>query len=319
MSTGLHQASGRWRLGFSLALFTAICWGALPVALRIVLAEIDAATLSWFRFVMSAGAMLTWLAAKRNLPDLRGAGRNTRWLLGIASLGLGVNYVFFQLAIPHTGAAAAQVFVQMAPVMLMAGAVVIFKESFNKAQRIGLAVMLAGFGAFLYERLGALEDLPDFGYGFGLVVIASVAWAAYAMAQKQLLMRYSSAQVMAVVYLVSAIVLTPLAHPKALLALSPSVWCLLVLSGLNTIVAYGAFAESLAHWESSRVSAVIAVTPILTLVSSEVASRAWPMAFASEHIRAASYVGAALVVVGSIVTSLARRKPNRDGRSRGGP
>ena len=40
---------------------------------------------------------------------------------------------------------------------------------------------------------------------------------------------------------------------------------LLAYCALNTLVAYGAFAEALAHWEASRVSTILATTPLLSL------------------------------------------------------
>ena len=54
----LHQASGRWRLGLALALVTAACWSTLPVALKVMLAELDPFTLTWIRFVIAGGVML---------------------------------------------------------------------------------------------------------------------------------------------------------------------------------------------------------------------------------------------------------------------
>jgi drug/metabolite transporter (DMT)-like permease len=50
----LHQASGRWKLGLTLALVTALCWATLPVVLKISLVVLDPITLTWFRFVFAA-------------------------------------------------------------------------------------------------------------------------------------------------------------------------------------------------------------------------------------------------------------------------
>jgi uncharacterized membrane protein len=37
----MHQTSGRWKLGFALALSTAMLWGVLPIALKIALKSVD--------------------------------------------------------------------------------------------------------------------------------------------------------------------------------------------------------------------------------------------------------------------------------------
>jgi len=69
-------------------------------------------------------------------------------------------------------------------------------------------------------------------------------------------------------------------------------------------VAYGAFAEALAHWEASRVSAILATTPLLCLGTVAAVHAFWPASIASEQVTAVGYFGAALVVLGSAVTSL---------------
>jgi drug/metabolite transporter (DMT)-like permease len=49
--------TGRWKLGLSFALLTAVMWGVLPIALKALLDRIDPYTLTWYRF-LAAGALL---------------------------------------------------------------------------------------------------------------------------------------------------------------------------------------------------------------------------------------------------------------------
>jgi drug/metabolite transporter (DMT)-like permease len=95
----------------------------------------------------------------------------------------------------------------------------------------------------------------------------------YALGQKQLLTVWNSLQVMMVIYLFCALLLTPWVHPLEALQLSPLQGWLLLACCMNTLVAYGAFAEALAHWEASRVSATLAITPLVTFGA--VAMAAW--------------------------------------------
>jgi drug/metabolite transporter (DMT)-like permease len=75
---------------------------------------------------------------------------------------------------------------------------------------------------------------------------------------------------------------------------------------VNTLVAYGAFASALEHWEAARVSAVIALTPLATLAFSSLAPSFCPRASRAEALSAPS--GAALVVGGSLLVALAGRR-----------
>jgi drug/metabolite transporter (DMT)-like permease len=81
-------------------------------------------------------------------------------------------------------------------------------------------------------------------------------------------------------------------------------WAMLGYCALNTIGAYGAFAEALAHWEASRVSAILAATPLLSIAAVAAVHAAWPHLLAPEQISTLGYVGAVLVVAGSVAVSL---------------
>jgi len=104
------------------------------------------------------------------------------------------------------------------------------------------------------------------------------------------------------------LIYTPLASPQKLLTLSPLHWGMLIFCGLNTLIAYGAFAESLEHWEASRVSAVLALAPIVTLIAMEVVSLLVPNLIAPENITVLGVVGAFLVVAGSMAIALGNKK-----------
>ena len=49
-----------WKLGLGFSLVTAIMWGALPIALKVVMGEMDSITLTWYRFCVSALIAALW-------------------------------------------------------------------------------------------------------------------------------------------------------------------------------------------------------------------------------------------------------------------
>jgi drug/metabolite transporter (DMT)-like permease len=83
---------------------------------------------------------------------------------------------------------------------------------------------------------------------------------------------------------------------------------MLLFCGLNTLIAYGAFAEALEHWEASRVSAVLALAPLVTLVSVWAVSWITPTLIAPEHLTVIAVVGAILVVMGSVAISMGKNR-----------
>jgi drug/metabolite transporter (DMT)-like permease len=83
---------------------------------------------------------------------------------------------------------------------------------------------------------------------------------------------------------------------------------MVLYASINTVGAYGAFAEALAHWEASRVSAILALTPLMAVATVELVHWLVPEVLAGESIRAMGWLGAALVVVGSTFASLLGRR-----------
>lgn len=303
----LHRASGQWRLGLSLSLFTALCWATLPIALKIVLQEVDAITLTWFRFLVAALFTGVWLALRGRLGGYRRLGRGGWLMLAVAGLMLLGNYVFYLLGVQHTSPANTQLLIQLAPLLMALGGIWVFGEHFRAAQWLGLAMLVGGLVLFSWDQWQGAQG-PGYLFGSMLVVIAAVVWAIYALLQKQLLLKLGSMQILLCIYALATLALWPFAQPSALLELDLPHWLLLGYCALNTIGAYGAFAEALAHWEASRVSAVLATTPLLCIAASALVATLWPGWLAPERIAWLGWLGAGMAVAGSAAVSLMGRR-----------
>ncbi|WP_122770030.1 DMT family transporter [Pseudomonas viridiflava] len=301
----MHISSGRWVYGLCLALLTALLWGILPVKLKQVLQAMDPVTVTWFRLLVSGSLLFVWLATVKRLPSFKVLGRKGKALVVLAVLGLVGNYMLYLVGLRMLSPGTTQLLIQIGPILLLISSIFLFKERFSLGQGIGLAILLIGFGLFFNQRLvELLTSLGDYTLGVLIVIMASVVWTFYGLSQKQLLTVWNSLQVMMVIYLFCALLITPWAHPAQALQLSPLQGWLLLACCLNTLVAYGAFAEALAHWEASRVSATLALTPLITLASVAIAAWLWPTYVHAEEINALGYGGALLVVLGSALTAL---------------
>ena len=304
----LHQSSGRWRLGLALSLLTVLLWGVLPIALKIMLQVLDVYTLTWFRFAIAFGLLAIYLALRRKLPTLQQLRSTSLGLLAIATIFLAVNYLLFLQGLALTSANNAEVLIQLAPVLFGLGAIAIFKERYTLRQWAGMAVLVLGFVLFFNEQLRTLiTGASNYLIGSSLIIIAAAAWAVYALAQKQLLQQLSSANVMLIIFGGCALMFSPVAAPQKIFTISPLHLATLLFCGLNTLIAYGAFAEALENWEASRVSAVISLAPLCTLVAVEVVSSVMPNLFAPEPLTNLGILGAILVVSGCMAIALGRR------------
>lgn len=301
----MHISSGRWVQGLLLALLTAFLWGILPIKLKQVLQVMDPVTVTWYRLSVSGGLLFAWLAANRRLPSFSGLGVKGKGLVAVAVAGLVGNYVLYLVGLNLLSPGTAQLVVQLGPVLLLVASVFVFKERFSLGQGLGLLVLLVGFALFFNQRLEELlTSLGTYTTGVLTIILATSIWVFYALSQKQLLTVWNSQQVMMVIYICCALLLTPWVHPLEALQLSPLQGWLLLACCLNTLVAYGAFAEALAHWEASRVSATLALTPLVTFVAVALAAWLWPDYVHAEQINGLGYVGAVTVVLGSALVAL---------------
>jgi drug/metabolite transporter (DMT)-like permease len=302
----MHISSGRWVYGLSLSLLTALLWGILPIKLKQVLQVVDPVTVTWFRLIVSGSCLFVYLAAVKRLPSWRALGPRGGWLVAMAVGGLMGNYLLYLVGLKILSPGTAQLVVQVGPIFLMVASVFVFKERFSLGQGMGLLVLIIGFGLFFNQRLvELLTSLGTYTAGVLTVLLATTIWVFYALGQKQLLTVWNSLQVMMVIYLSCALLLTPWAHPMEALQLSSLQGWLLLACCFNTLIAYGAFAEALAHWEASRVSATLALTPLVTFSAVALAAWLWPDYVHFEEINVLGYGGAVLVVLGSATVALA--------------
>jgi drug/metabolite transporter (DMT)-like permease len=306
----MHKTSGHWKKGCYLSLITATLWGMLPIALKGLLDTMDSVTITWYRFFVSVILIGIILYKKKRLPNLKWLkNRRLLPLFIVVIAGLCSNYVLYIMGLNLVTPSAAQIVIQIAPLLLLIGGVIIFKESFSKQQWFGVLVFIIGLGLFFNQRFDIiLNAKSDYSWGLLLVSIAAIAWAAYALAQKQLLLHYGSQQIMFITYVAAIIIFLPGSSLLSVSQLTAAQWFLLTFSCINTVIAYGCFAEALEHWEASRVAAVLAITPLLTILFAYFTNQIFPQYIPLESINIWSVIGAVILVVGSLTAALAKKR-----------
>jgi Permeases of the drug/metabolite transporter (DMT) superfamily len=210
--------------------------------------------LPFFNGKLGLGAIL---AVKKKLPPLR-IFRKARWLvlLAIATGGLFGNFILFSSSLQYLSPTASQVIGQLSPVGMMIASVFILKEKMRGTQVIGAIMLLSGLVLFFNTSLIEIfTRLTDYTWGVIFGVGAAMVWVSYGVAQKVLLRRLASPQILFLLYTLCTIALLPLAKPGVITQLSDWQLACLVFCGLNTLVGYGALAEAMARWQAAQVSA----------------------------------------------------------------
>lgn len=304
---GYSMTEENWKKGLLLSLVTVLFWSTLPVALKLSLTATDALTLTWFRFLTAAIFTAFLILSRNKLGEFKNL-KVTHWLwLSLAAMMLTGNYVLFLVGLEMTSPANAQVFIQMAPLLLTLGGVVIFKESFNRMQMLGVASILLGLSLFFSDQIKQIIS-SDYSLGIWVMFAAALTWAIYALIQKKLAQVLSSQSILCFIYIFASLALFFWSDLDSYQDFSTLQWWAIAYACINTIIAYGAFAEALNHWNASRVGMILALTPVITLLFINAFAYLFPHLLDAESIHLIGYIGMAFIVIGSMLASFKKRR-----------
>lgn len=286
--------------GLLFASFTALLWGFLAVFLKFSLIDFDSITVVWFRFLMAFLVLfsITFFKKKENLLILK----KPPLLLVIAAIALGLNYVLFLQGLKFTNPSITNIIIQIGPVMLAAVGIFIYKEKVNSKQVIGFISVIFGFTFFYFDQTKNGNMIyKDLSFGILLVVLAAVAWVFYAALQKKLSKNIQPQALNLVIYFIPILMFAPFVNYSSFLNLNLQSAAVLIFLGLNTLLAYGFIGEAFKYAPANKVSIIITLNPIITLISMAILDTFNFPWLGKETTSMLGYLGAILVISGAIL------------------
>lgn len=296
--------------GILYASVTASLWGFLAIALKIAVTELSPVTVVWVRFSTAflTLAIVTFIFRRKDFAIYR----NLHWMLLLAAVFLGFNYIGFISGIKYVSPSSSQVFIMVAPVTFALSGILIFREQVTLQHLLGFALVVAGIGLFYSEQIRDLMNAENhFTRGMLLIFGGGLSWAVFASLQKALLRTYSPNQLNLFIYSFCAVMLLPFAQFSKIPALEGNDLLLLYYLGLNTVLAYGALSLAIKYTEANRVSVIITLNPIITFVTMAILSRMNVSWIEPESFSVLSIVGALTVLSGAITVIMAGRRRKR--------
>lgn len=293
--------------GIIYAAITALFWGVLAIALKVIDDDIEPATIVWFRFLLAFLILAAWQAKKN--PGSFKLMIKPPLLLVIATVTLSWNYIGFMMGIHYTTPSNAQLFIQTGPILLALGGIVFFKEKITRLQVIGFAIAIAGMAFFYRDQLVAFFDVQQkYNLGVFYLLTAAVTWAIYALLQKKLVDKFDIQSLNLFIFGIPILLFLPFINLSSLQNLSLVTWLILIFVGLNTFFSYTFLSKALQLIEASKVSIIIIINPIITFVSMAVFT--WMNVKWIEHERFSviTYIGAFLVIAGAILVAKKQKK-----------
>jgi len=280
-------------------------WGVLAIALKIAVTKIDPETIVWFRFILSFIPLFVWVLFKKR--EILKILVKPPLLLVIATLMLSVNYLCFNYGVNFTSPGNAQIFIQVAQILLAMAGIVVFHERFSRVQAAGFLLAIAGLGLFYHQQLMQFaENQQEYQWGILLVLTAGVAWATYAILQKVLVVRHSGAALNLFIFGLPSLLFLPVVKFPQLAHLGIGWWLLLIFLGINTLISYTTLALSLKYLEASRISIILIMNPILTFIVMGILGAFSFSLIVPEKFTLVSVIGALTVLAGALMVI---RKP----------
>jgi drug/metabolite transporter (DMT)-like permease len=284
-----------------------VLWGLVPLAGKIALPGITAASLSVVRLLLGSLFLAFIIGRADGLKSL--LARPPR-LIFPAALGLACNYIFYMLGLERAGAATTQVLIQLAPLFLILLSIVWLKERPSARQGVGAVLALSGVFLVSWASTGGSADSSPLGIAF--VIVSALTWGGYAAVHKRLGERHASSATMMWIFFLAALLIAPTIPTEA--ARKPDGVQLAAIAFLcaNTIVAYWCFAESLRHIEASVVAVITTLGPVVTLCCVVLTNRMGWERIGFEELGPGKLAGAALVLGGvalAATTNATRREP----------
>ncbi len=281
-------------------MMTATLWGFLAIMIKVAVVWIDPVTIVWFRFLTAFFILFIWFVFKD--PGKLRILLKPPFVLIIAALGLTINYIGYAKGIDFTTPGTAQIFIQLGPILLAVAGIVIFKEQLTKRQAFGFLIAGIGLIIFFREQLAQILHSENIFYrGVIWLIAAAFFWNIYSVFQKKLVQKYPPQQLNLIIYFIPVVVLIPFTSFHSFSTLSTGDWILLIVLGLNTLIAYGALAEAFKYVEANKVSVIIALNPIITFIAMIVLAALEVKWIDKETITLFGFVGAILVIIGAIL------------------
>ena len=297
--------------GILYASITAVLWGVLAIVLKVSLNGLSPADITWFRFFLAFIFLSAYYFIKK--PYYLRILKRPPLLLIIATIGLAVNYYGFIEGVNLTTPSIAQVFIQLGPVLLAAAGFVIFHEKVNWRQVVGLLLVVLGLLVFYKEQLQLITtEKSTLKIGVIWVLVAAVAWAAYSVLLKILVLKHPPMQLNLVIFGLPVLLYLPFVNFSHFTNIGITGWLILLFLGLNTLFAYGLLSMAIHYIEANKVSVILVLNPVLTLALMAIISHSDATWIKHEHFTLVTIIGAAIVVAGAILTIF---KKNRTGKS----
>jgi DME family drug/metabolite transporter len=290
------QVGGHW-----FVLLAAIFWGTTGTSQAFAPEGFDSIVIGTLRLALGGSALLALTLSRGSLIRF---GQWPFWTTLCAAAFTATYQLCFFAGVAKTGVAIGTI-VGIGSAPVAGGILGYFFRGEKPGRRWLLATLLAIVGCALLTIGGSSGQAQIDSFGVALAIGAGVSYAAYTLAIKNLLERFPPDEVIAVVFLVGAALLTPLLWTRELAWLGQP-------RGVGVILYLGLVTAALAYWLFARGLQLVSVANAVTLSLAEpLTAGLLGVIVLKEQINAISSFGVVLLLFGLAILTLRGRRVSK--------
>lgn len=282
---------------YLIVLIQILIAGGTHIVAKAVVRDVDAATLTFLRSLISTGGLAVFLVAKG--VKLKIERTDWKQLAVLGFLGIPVNQFFYLYGLKFSTAANGALLYATTPVFILLLSYVVLNERITKKKTVGILLAFAGVAIIVFER--GIDFSSEYTFGNLMILIAVVAWALFTIYGKPMILKYGALPTTSIAMLMGTLIFLPvglvfsLSYPYA--QLGSGHWVGVLYLGVGTsIFGYMLWYYALGHLEASKLAVFANGQPIVATLLS--------LIFLDYTITAPFVIGGIVTIVGVMLTQL---------------
>lgn len=273
---------------------TAFLFGTMEVSLKLAGSGMDSLQLTFLRFFIGGLFLIPFGVVEKKQRDPEITAKDFGWLLLVGIMGIPVSMLCFQLGVVRCNAATASSLICLNPIFTMVIAHIFTEEKMDKNK--GAAFVIALVAAFFMIRPWDVQP-GNTPLGMGLMLIASVTFAAYTVMGKRSIGRIGTFAQTSISFILGSLVLLVIilfTHRPVIQGIAENWAAVLYVSFFVTGLGYMFYFLAIRYSDATTGSIAFFVKPAIAPVLA--------VMILHESVYWNTIVGIALLISASVIT-----------------
>ncbi|MCC3304216.1 DMT family transporter [Sneathiella sp. HT1-7] len=292
----------RVNLALLAAATSGVVVGAATVATGSIVGEIGPITIAFIRYLIGVLLLLPLALRIRWSPV---APRDFLAILLFGIFQFAILIILLNFSVIYIAAGLAVLIFASLPLLTMAIAILLGRESFTYRKLTGIILTIIGVG-FAVGTTAFVDDLDTMEwFGIGAAFLSAFIGALCSVLYSAYMPRYPTLQISSMAMGCAVLFLFGLALMEGMIeavsGFSTTIWFVLLFIGFSSAVGYFCWLYALAHIPPSNVTVFLGLSPITAAILGAL--------FIAQPLSVQDLIGTALVIAG-LVVSLWRKESN---------